>query len=691
MKWLVFGSKGYIGAQIVNEIKQLWPKDMVIEQLDHFTSISDESKIRQIYKQEQPDFVVISVGRSYLKNGANKTVDDLQNLYTLPTNLQDNLEVPFLLASVAQQYSFIKKVIYIGTGCIFQDLKGFEKDPKESDFGDFTGSCYSIVKGLTDRLFHFTSLFPKLINVRLRMPVTYDLCPRNLIYKLASYPKVIDVPNSVSVLPTLWPILLTATKNTTFTGTLHLVNPGALTHPQILDLYRQYVDPEHNYQKMSLEEQKAQLKAERSNIVLNTDQLRELAQECKLPLLDAKEAMIEALKHYAPLWSLTQKTLVHSLNEKKQIQNQTSHYYPIMITGGCGFIGSHLVEYIYKYHHTYRIINVDNLTYAGLESHVPLLIRQDSSRYQFYHADITNEEQIKTIFQKEHCKAVLHLAAESSVDVSFHQSLHFTRTNVLGTHTLLQTIEQLIKTHELEFDRFLHVSTDEVLGGLYQYEAKEEQLTDPTNPYSASKTAAEVFVNTYSRYLHVPSVMVRLNNVIGERQFLDKLIPKSVVRRLLGLPLLVHGNGQSRRHFLDVRDAVRAIDVVFHRGVQGETYHAASSGPDHSVHEIVEYIVQHVKPDVKWQNHWQIDPSVMNPNNEAWQYITNRTFQDQRYPLNGTKLNMLGFQPQIKWSTSIEKTCKWYQTHMQQVGEMVQHDPHQLMKWLAGHYFTIKT
>lgn len=675
MRWLIVGPNGYIGKQITQQIHETWPSDSIVEMKEHIYSVADEQKIRNLLKSEQPDIVVICIGRTYLQ-GQKGNVDDLQNISALPVNLRDNLEVPLMIAAVSQQYSFIRKVVYLGTGCIFQQP---ETAPTENDLGTFTGSCYSTVKGVTDRLFHLTSLFPKLINVRLRMPVTFDTSSRNLISKLKSFKKVIEIPNSISVLPTLWPILLTAARQSTFTGTLHLVNPGSMTHPEILQLYKQYVDPTHTYEIMTTDQQRGMLQAERSNVVLDTKTIEELAHELQLPLLSIQDAMTEAMKQFARQYVPASQT------PSTQIETKSNQFYNIMITGGCGFIGSHVVEYFYKQHPSYRIINVDKITYAGCENHVAATVRNDQKRYVLYKEDITNDTKILEIMRKEQIRAIIHLAAESSVDVSFQQSLHFTRTNVLGTHTLLQCVQRLIHDENQSFDLFLHVSTDEVLGGSYHDDAKEEQASDPSNPYSASKTAAEVYVQTYSRYLKVPCMMVRLNNVIGERQFLDKLIPKCLVRRLLGLPLLIHGNGQSRRHFLDTQDVARALDIVFHKGSVGEIYHIASSGTDHSVHEIVEWIIKHVKPDPTWQTFWGI--IAKNSSSEyPFKYIANRTFQDQRYQLDGSKAKMLGFQPKVQWEQSLRRTASWYQQSLNHISEMVNHDPATLFRWLEGHY-----
>jgi dTDP-glucose 4,6-dehydratase len=321
-------------------------------------------------------------------------------------------------------------------------------------------------------------------------------------------------------------------------------------------------------------------------------------------------------------------------------------------------------------------------------------IRKDTSRYVLYQEDITNTAAMERIMRTEKVSSIFHLAAESSVDVSFQQSLQFTRTNVLGTHTLLQIVSQLRANEKAHpFRLFIHVSTDEVLGSSYEDAATEDQDSDPTNPYSASKAAAEVYVRTYSRYLNVPCAIVRLNNVVGERQFLDKLIPKCVVRRLLGLPMLVHGGGLSRRHFLDARDVARALHLILEKGRTNETYHVAESDTDHSVLDIVHWIATHVKPNKEWQNYWQMDAerlddpkSEASVNTPAWVYVANRTFQDHRYQLDGKKLQAMGFQCQYSFEDSLRRTAAWYENELLHISHMVHHNRNILLQWLHGHY-----
>ena len=242
----------------------------------------------------------------------------------------------------------------------------------------------------------------------------------------------------------------------------------------------------------------------------------------------------------------------------------------IMITGGAGFIGSHVVRLFVNKYPTYRIVNADALTYAGnLEN---LKDIQEAPNYLFERADITDEKRIGELFEKYHFDAVIHLAAESHVDRSIMDPLAFVKTNVLGTAILLNTCRKAWKDN-MEGKLFYHVSTDEVYGTLGDEGFfTEETPYDPHSPYSASKAASDHFVMAYHDTYGIPVVMSNCSNNYGSHHFPEKLIPLMIYNIKNNKPLPVYGKGENVRDWLFVEDHARAIDTIFHKGRIGESY-----------------------------------------------------------------------------------------------------------------------
>ena len=321
----------------------------------------------------------------------------------------------------------------------------------------------------------------------------------------------------------------------------------------------------------------------------------------------------------------------------------------IMITGGAGFIGSHVVRLFVKKYPNYKIVNLDALTYAGnLEN---LKDIQACSNYFFERADITNEEAIYSLFEKHQFDAVIHLAAESHVDRSIMDPLAFVKTNVLGTAILLNAARKYWKG-SYENKLFYHVSTDEVYGSLGEEGFfTEETPYDPHSPYSASKAASDHFVMAYHDTYGIPVKMSNCSNNYGSHHFPEKLIPLMINNIKTNKPLPVYGKGENVRDWLFVEDHARAIDVIFHNGRVGESYNVGGFNEWKNI-DLVKLLCS------------IMDKKLGRPAGTSEQlitYVTDRPGHDLRYAIDATKLNKeLGWTPSLQFEEGLEKTVDWY-------------------------------
>lgn len=308
----------------------------------------------------------------------------------------------------------------------------------------------------------------------------------------------------------------------------------------------------------------------------------------------------------------------------------------ILVTGGCGFIGSHLVRKLVKDYSKYNIVCIDKLDMCSSKKHLEEL--NNYPNYKFVKGDICSSDLISYILYNENIDTVFHVAAQSHVDTSFGNSLSFTRNNVLGTHVLLECCLK----HSIK--KFIHISTDEVYGDCTD-KKNELSSTNPTNPYSASKAAAENIVQGYINSFNFPAVITRGNNVYGEGQFLEKLIPKMTVRLKNNMKCCVHGNGSNKRHFLHVLDTVNAFLLILHKGVLGEIYNIGSLDEFENI-ETVKRIIKHMKPD--------------DDVNDWIEYVNDRPFNDTRYYLNFVKISELGWKAEKQFDDGLKETIEWY-------------------------------
>ena len=321
----------------------------------------------------------------------------------------------------------------------------------------------------------------------------------------------------------------------------------------------------------------------------------------------------------------------------------------ILITGGAGFIGSHLVRlFVRKYPH-YRIVNLDALTYAGnLEN---LADVTDAPNYVFERGDINRPDYLHGLFATYDFDGVIHLAAESHVDRSIANPVAFVETNVLGTVHLLHAAKSAWQGR-MDGRRFYHVSTDEVYGSLGEEGLFTEQTAyDPRSPYSASKAASDHFVRAYWHTYHLPVVLSNCSNNYGSFQFPEKLIPLVINNIRQGKPLPIYGDGQYTRDWLWVEDHAAAIDVIFHNGRSGETYNIGGNNEWKNI-ELVEKLC-----DI-------LDDLLGRPAGTARQLITfvrDRPGHDRRYAIDASKLkHELGWEPSIRFEEGFRQTAQWY-------------------------------
>jgi dTDP-glucose 4,6-dehydratase len=322
----------------------------------------------------------------------------------------------------------------------------------------------------------------------------------------------------------------------------------------------------------------------------------------------------------------------------------------ILITGGAGFIGSHVVRLFVNKYPEYHVFNLDALTYAGNLANIRDI--ESASNYTFVKGDITDGAFIQSLFQTHAFEGVIHLAAESHVDRSISDPLSFIMTNVVGTANLLNAARDCWKG-QMEGKRFYHVSTDEVYGSLHNPEDFFLETTsyDPQSPYSASKAGSDHLVRAYHNTYKMPVVITNCSNNYGPNQFPEKLLPLMIHNILNGKPLPVYGKGENVRDWLYVVDHARAIDVVYHQGKDGETYNIGGFNEWKNI-DIVHLLCK------------TMDQKLGRKEGTAAQLITfvkDRAGHDLRYAIDATKImKELGWEPSLQFEEGLSKTIDWY-------------------------------
>jgi dTDP-glucose 4,6-dehydratase len=322
----------------------------------------------------------------------------------------------------------------------------------------------------------------------------------------------------------------------------------------------------------------------------------------------------------------------------------------ILITGGAGFIGSHLVRLFVTKYPNYTIVNLDNLTYAGNLENIKDI--ENADNYTFEKGDITDLAFIQLLFNKYNFDKVIHLAAESHVDRSITEPLEFIKTNVLGTATLLQVAKEAWK-HDFEGKLFYHVSTDEVYGSLGFDETMFLETTayDPRSPYSASKASSDHFVRAYSHTYKMPIVISNCSNNYGSYQFPEKLIPLFINNILNKKALPVYGEGINVRDWLWVEDHAKAIDTIFHKGEMSETYNIGGHNEWTNI-DLIRVLCQLM--DKKLGREKGSSEALIT-------YVKDRAGHDLRYAIDASKLEKeLGWKPSLQFEEGLSKTIDWY-------------------------------
>ena len=321
----------------------------------------------------------------------------------------------------------------------------------------------------------------------------------------------------------------------------------------------------------------------------------------------------------------------------------------ILITGGAGFIGSHLTRLFVKKYPSYNLVNLDALTYAGnLENLTDI---ENASNYTFVKGNITDIELVRSLFNKYQFTAVLHCAAESHVDRSITEPLAFLTTNVMGTATLLQVAKESWKDN-MENKIFYHISTDEVFGSLGEEGFFYENTSyDPRSPYSASKASSDHFVRAFYHTYNLPIKISNCSNNYGPYHFPEKLIPLCIHNIINNKPLPIYGKGENVRDWLYVEDHVRAIDTIFHTGKIGETYNIGGHNEWTNI-DLVKEICRQMDKKLGRED---------GASEKLITYVKDRAGHDLRYAIDATKLkNELGWMPSLQFEEGIAKTIDWY-------------------------------
>jgi dTDP-glucose 4,6-dehydratase len=329
----------------------------------------------------------------------------------------------------------------------------------------------------------------------------------------------------------------------------------------------------------------------------------------------------------------------------------------ILVTGGCGFIGSNYINALlrtklfngvaFDY-----VINIDKLDYCSAEDNV---IESSDAKYIFVKGSVCDKELLRTLFDTYAIEYIVHFAAQTHVDNSFDNSIDYTTDNILGTHQLLECCRLYGKGN---IKRFIHMSTDEVYGELSTIHCKdsdETALLNPTNPYAATKAGAEFIVRSYYYSYNIPIVIIRCNNVYGERQYPEKIIPKFITLLKENKKLTIHGTGLTRRNFIYIDDVVRAIDIIAAEGIDNNVYNIGSTD-EYNVIEIATLLLHLMKGRNSGDSGNGGDEKI-----EDWvEYTKDRNFNDFRYAIDTTKLNAIGWKKSVPFHEGIQKTVEWY-------------------------------
>ncbi|KAI8817523.1 uncharacterized protein EV422DRAFT_216489 [Fimicolochytrium jonesii] len=311
----------------------------------------------------------------------------------------------------------------------------------------------------------------------------------------------------------------------------------------------------------------------------------------------------------------------------------------VLITGGAGFIASFIVRKLVLLYPEYNIYNFDKLDYCASTNNNKSVA--DKPNYSFIKGDICVKDLVNFVLAEKQIDTILHFAAQTHVDNSFGNSAEFTLNNVMGTHVLLEAA----RINNVK--KFIHISTDEVYGEVEHggAELTEESLLAPTNPYSATKAAAEMLVGAYQKSFGLPTIITRSNNVYGPYQYPEKIIPKFVTLLSEGGKVFIHGDGSNTRRFIYGTDVADAIEVILHKGHTGETYNIGTPFEISNLN-LTKYLIELM--------------GLKEKEKELIEFVEDRPFNDTRYAIDSAKLEALGWKPKVSFEEGVRKTISWY-------------------------------
>lgn len=627
MRWLLFGCRGWIGGQIDAHLKRA--SQTVVAADRRFFRYED---VASVVKASGAERIVCALGRTY--GGGHSTIDGLEGDEAWPDAVLANHHLPIWIARAARECPGAH-VLYIGTGCIYSGAG--RREFLETDPANFSGSAYSRIKAMTDVVLGGE---PHVLNARIRMPIARAASPRDFVCKLLSYRTVCsDGPNSMSVLGEVLPALL-ALAHGGVVGTLNAVNPGPLTNAEVLSISRRKAFEAHAHIDTTSTAD-LDLLARRSCCVLSCAKIQAALGD----LPEEIRAVHGAARALSDAGRLIETTLV----ERKEP-------YRLLVTGGCGFIGSHFVDRWLDAFPQDTVIDVDSICAAsGSSRRNPRAGRDDAppelrARYRHVYVDISAASADLQLYSElvgGNVTHVVHFAARTHVDDSFEgpTSIDFVHTNVVGTHRLLEACRRYVDDGGA-LARFLHVSTDEVYGDRHEREkpasARKTPL-EPTNPYAASKAGAEMIVKSYASSYRLPCLVVRCNNAYGPRQYDTKVIPKFCSLALRGEQLPLHGEGLARRHFVHVRDVAEAICLLLRSGEPDGRAYNVSGDEEISVVELAGRILT----------------LAGRPLAGGTCSVSDRPYNDRSYRVCDAELRALGWRPETSLDDGLLETFRW--------------------------------
>ena len=631
LSWLIFGGRGFVGQKIVAMLRAAGQDVLCAERRVH--SLKDAaSEIDRAAASfgGKVDRVVCAAGRTHTPTCS--TIDGLEGAEAWEDLALANHHVPIWVAQAADP----TPVLYVGTGCIYSDP---HRVFTEDDAPNFFGSAYSRVKGLTDAALRHER---HVITARIRMPVADEAGPRDFVSKLLSYPVICsDQPNSLTVMSSVLPALLALAHEGIHGGAFNAVNPGPLTHEEVLAAARDVAGRAHSHRLVKSAAELG-LPAGRSACVLSADKLQEA--------LAAVDPAVRAL--YGAGAAVP--TAAEALRSALALREPRCS---LLVTGGCGFIGSAFVDAWLRRFPRDRVLNVDNLQEgSGADPLHVAAARSDappglSARYGLELLDLSTDcalERLLELMRAHDVTHVVHLAARTHVDESFdgQMSLEHTKTNVLGTHNLLEAARRY-SAQGGALVHFLNMSTDEVYGD-FSHDgggAAEEASTvlQPTNPYAAAKAAAEMLARAYYVSHRLPCTVVRCNNCYGPRQHLTKVIPRFCDLALSSTPLTLHGGGRTLRSFVHVSDAVDALSLLLRSCEPCGAVYNIGSGQEVAIADLAQKIL-----------------SLAGASPGSVVCADDRPFNDTRYVVDDARLRAFGWRPQVPFERGLAETFEWY-------------------------------